>query len=116
MNHAVLGAGIPFLLGLLCYCICRARAGFGLLIGVPLSMAAGALWAILPDLPLMVGRPEWYFRIHRGPWINLFFWHGHIDRIEKQIDFAPWNLIVAALMLVALLLVAWRELRCREKC
>ncbi len=114
MNHIVIGAGIPFLIGLTIYWVRGARADMKLLVALPLFMAAGAWWAILPDFPLLWGDMAWYLRAHRSPWIDVFFWHGTIDRIEKEMDLAPWNLLAMILMMAALLAVAWRELYRRE--
>ncbi len=115
MNHIVIGAGIPFLIGLTIYVLCGGRAGMALLVVLPLAMALCGLWAILPDIPLLLGDVEGYVHAHRSPWINIFFWHGTIDAMEQRIDLAPWNWIVMMSMPIGMLLIAWRELNIREK-
>ena len=115
MNHIVVGAGIPFLVGLLVYGLQGGRAGMKLLVVLPICMALCAFWAILPDIPLLLGDATWYVRMHRSPWINLFFWHGAIDAMETRLDLAPWNLLAMICMPLALLAAAWRELNRCEK-
>ncbi len=83
-----------------------------MLILTPLSMVACATWAVIPDMPRLLGLTDLYLRLANDPRIDLFFWHYTIDRIE-QYD-ARFNLLFAV-MLLTLQAVAWRELRLREK-
>ncbi len=115
MNHVVIGAGIPFVLWLLIYGLRGGRAGLKSLVVLPVCMMLCALWAILPDIPLVLGDVAWYLRTHQSPWINVFFWHGTIDAMEQRVDFAPWNLLAMLLMSASLLVIAWRELNIRER-
>ena len=111
MNQVVLGASFAYVVGVVVY-ICRGfRASLRLLLLTPLGMAAGALWAILPDLPRAVGWHSLYARLANDPRTDIFLWHYTIDRIETD---TILNTPVFVLMVLSLLAAAWRELRLRE--
>jgi hypothetical protein len=77
----------------------------------PAFMAAGALWAVVPDLPRLVGHHDLYLRWASDPRMNLFFWHHAIDAVE---GYTALGHAGVCLMLASLLAVAWRELKRRE--
>ena len=112
MNQIVLGASIPFIFFLLVYIFRRMRAGFGWLISAPLAMAAGAIWAVVPDLPRLFGNYALYKTWMHAPWTDIFFWHYTIDHIESP-NLAPWG-AGFVLIALALLWIAWRELQRAE--
>lgn len=111
MNQAVLGAAIPFLVAALAYAVRGGRASWALLVATPIGMAAGALWAVAPDIPRALGLSQLYLRLAQDPRMDVFFWHYTIDRIET--DSTLWNVGVI-IMAAALLVAAWRELAHRE--
>lgn len=111
MNQLLLGAAIPFCAAAVVYAVRGGRAGLGLLIGTPVTMAACAIWAVVPDLPRFVGLHALYLRLSMDPRMNMFFWHYSIDRTETD---SPWYAAGFALLAAALLLAAWRELCARE--
>lgn len=115
MNQLFMGAllgGLP----VLGWWLRRRRASNCLLCVAPLSVAAGALWAVIPDLPRAVGWHALYRRLADDPRMDWFFWHYTIDRIESD---AAWVRIVCQMgglvVMLALLAMAWHELRRREK-
>jgi len=112
MNQLLLGAAIGFVPFAVWYGLRRFRASPAMLIFAPLSMAGCALWAVVPDLPRLLGQPAMYGRWARDPRTDIFFWHYTIDRLETDS-----SLYHAALMLLgaALLAIAWRELRRAEE-
>ena len=107
----LIGAAIPFLVGLLVYISRRFRAGFRLLILTPVFTALGMAWASAPDLPRVLGFHDFYNQLHTDPRINIFFWHYTIDRIETE---SPVYAMGFMLLFVAFILAAWRELRLAE--
>ncbi len=111
MNHIVIGASLPFALGLVVYLIHRGRAGLCWLMLTPLGMAAGALWAVVPDLPRLWGDAELYHRLAQDPQTNIFFWHYRIDQVETD---TPWWGVAFVLMVGCMFFVALRELRRQE--
>ena len=117
MNHVLLGACIPFLPILIVYILRKGRASVAMLIGAPLAVAAGVLWASAPDVPRLLGRADLYFRLHSDPRTNIFFWHYTIDQLENCGALSPespgYTVGVVAIVL-CLLLMAWRELHIRE--
>lgn len=112
MNQIVIGALLPYLIGTVFYLRRGLRASFALLVWVPLCMAAGALWAVVPDLPRMVGMDGLYHRLARDPRMNIFFFHTTIDRLET--DSIAYTAVFVA-MLISLLAVAWREIHRAER-
>jgi hypothetical protein len=111
MNQLVLGASIPLAAALLVYLLRGGRAGPAWLIATPLFAAAGALWAVVPDLPRLAGRYALYHRLARDPRMDIFFWHYTIDHLERDtVWYAPVFVVLAGV----LLLIAWRELRRAE--
>ena len=107
MNHVLLGASIPFLVGAVLFAVKRGRVGLPFLILLPAAMAALAVWAVLPDLPRMFGAHDLYMRIHADPRLDLFLWHGRIDLHwdayeESSLNAAGIALEAAALMAAAL--------------
>ena len=112
MNQIVLGATLPFAGALAVYLARRGRIGLQFLVLTPLAMAAGALWAVVPDLPRLVGRLDLYNRLANDPRTDVFLWHYTIDRIETN---SIGSTVIFVLMVWCLLAVAWRELRHREE-
>jgi len=112
MNQILFGALIPFLVAVAIYIRRGARASFTFLVLTPVWMALGALYAVVPDLPRLFGRPDVYHRWSHDPRMNIFLWHYAIDRVEVDSSFYHAGLIV---MLLLLLGAAWRELYLVEK-
>lgn len=112
MHQLLLGAAFPFALAALIYAAHRCRAGLAFLILTPLAMALCAVWAVVPDIPRLLGMTNLYLELAQNPRMDLFFWHYSIDRAEGY--WAGYN-VLFALMLFALLAIAWRELRLRER-
>ena len=56
MNQFLLGASVPYAIALLIYAGRRFRTGPVMLIVAPLMMAVCGVWAIVPDLPRILGR------------------------------------------------------------
>ncbi|NQT93338.1 MAG: hypothetical protein HQ559_11305 [Lentisphaerae bacterium] len=111
MNQLILGAALPFAVSAAFYCRARFRASMRWLLLCPLSMLAGAAWAVLPDVPRLLGMSGLYFRLSRAPWTDVFFFHYTIDRAEVD---SPLYVVGAVVMACCLLLAAWRELALRE--
>ena len=107
MNHILVGALSAFLPSLLLYLVRGGRASMRQLLLTPLAMGAFAVWSVVPDIPRAIGLHGLYMRMAQSPWSNLFFGHYSIDLIEGYSVF--WN-AAFALMLIALLTAAYREL------
>lgn len=112
MNQLLLGASIPFLVGVAIFIRRRGRASLRMLILLPSSMLLGMLWAVAPDLPRLVGMTALYIKLCRASWTNIFFWHYTIDQLESA---SPLYAIGLVLMMLTLVFMAWSELREREK-
>jgi len=111
MNQILLGASFPFVLGLLVYLLRRCRASLSMLILTPIVIAFSCIWAVVPDLPRLVGRYDIYSRYAMDPRCNIFYWHYTIDMTESDSSLYGLGLVLLFLALVA---AAWRELRIEE--
>jgi len=116
MHQLILGATIPLTAMLVTYLLRHCRASLLMLIITPPLMAFGAIWAIAPDIPRILGMHALYEKL-QTPYSNIFFWHYTIDRIEAEhLDaMTPLFNVCFALLLVLLLSAAWRELALRER-
>lgn len=112
MNQLLLGAGLPYLVAAVIYFRRGWRASPRILVVAPAIMVAGALFAVVPDMPRLVGNTELYGRLHHTPIGDLFLLHRTIDRVE--ID-SPAYLFGFVLMGLSLIAAAWRELALREQ-
>ena len=112
MNHLVIGAAIPYIIATAVYVSRGCRAGLSFLLGVPVFLALGSLWAVVPDLPRLIGRMDLYRRWSFDPRMNVFFFHHAIDSFES---YSPVWLVLFMLMIGSLLAAAWRELYLAEK-
>lgn len=113
MNHLLAGALIPFAVAAVVYLARGCRASLRFLLLTPLAMFLGAVWAVIPDLPRIIG---WHTMDRRlastQPWIDIFVWHYTINSHETP---SPWYSVGFVVMMAALLAVAWRELRRMEE-
>lgn len=112
MNQFLLGASFPFIVACIVYAARRFRAGLVMLVGTPAAMALCGLWAIVPDLPRVIGWHSLYSRLAQDPRTNVFFWHYAIDRVEQD---SIWFNVLFLLMFASLLAAAWREVRRAEE-
>ncbi|MBN2302045.1 MAG: hypothetical protein JXN60_05955 [Lentisphaerae bacterium] len=107
MNQLLLGASVPFFIGVVVYLSRRGRATLRFLFVLPISMGLGMIWAIAPDIPRIVGFDELYHRLYRDPRCDLFLWHYSIDQCES--DSMVYTVLFIG-MLFILSVVAVREL------
>lgn len=112
VNQLLIGAAIPYLAGLLIYFLRQGRAGLFFITLWPLSMVFGALWAIIPDIPRLLGMYDLYIRLSNDPRMDIFFWHYTIDRIE---DYSPWYNALWVLIAYTLFAVILREIHRLEQ-
>ena len=111
MNQLLMGISVPFVFFALAYLIGGRRASVRVLIAVPAFMAAGALWAVAPDLPRLFGCMDLYMRLATDPRTDICLWHYTIDQLETD---SPWFAVGFVVILAAMLFAAWRELRLAE--
>lgn len=107
MNQIMLGAFFPFVGGTLIYLFKRGRAPFWLLILTPIAMAIGSIWAVIPDIPRIIGMYDLYLRLANDPACDIFLWHYTIDQIETDTPIYAFGSIIMA---ASLLYAAWKEL------
>ena len=117
MHQLILGATVPLALAAVIYLALRCRASMALLLLTPPAMAVCGIWAILPDVPRLIGWHALYTRLAQSPRSDVFFWHYTIDQMEAaQLDaMTPLFNVVFALLVMLLLAAAWRELHLAEQ-
>jgi hypothetical protein len=117
MHQLLLGASIPMLIAFGIYLARGRRASLPWLVLTPLAAGAGAMWAVIPDIPRALGLHTLYLNLSNAPWTNIFFWHYTIDRIEHLTleRVTPLFTLVLTALILALLGVALRELTLREE-
>jgi hypothetical protein len=113
VNHVLVGAALPYLVSVALYVRRGYRASNTLLIAGPAAMAIFGLWAVIPDIPRALGMDELYYRFHRAPKSDLFFFHHTIDHHYEETTL-PYT-IGFILVGLSLLGAAWRELHLRER-
>ncbi len=112
MHHPLIGAFFPFIIALCLYFRRGARGSLRLLILTPAAMAACALWAVIPDIPRLIGAQQFYLKLTRSQLSNIFFLHYTIDQIEHLYfePIAPLFNVLFVIMVFLLLTAAWNEL------
>lgn len=108
MLHLLLGMAPAYVLGLLVYMRCGRQASTNLLLLTPLWMAAGAAWAVAPDIPRLFRQARIYNILHQDTVTNVFLFHFNIDQIES---YSSWHAMLVLFMLTSLLLAAYQELK-----
>lgn len=80
-------------------------------------MGICAIWAVVPDIPRIIGLGSVYRKLAADPRTDIFFWHYTIDQIEAQTveKYIPLFTALFVILIVSLLLAAWRELNQRER-
>lgn len=111
MNQIVLGASIPFGIAVLIYLLRRGHAGLPTLILTPFFVFLGAVYAVVPDLPRLIGRHDIYRKWAAEPRMDIFLFHYSIDQAETD---SPYWVLPFLGMLGCILFAAWRELRRAE--
>lgn len=107
MNQIVLGASGPFLVVVLVYLVRRGRVGPVFLACSPLLLILGSIWAVVPDLPRLIGRKDLYDRLAQDPRTDIFLYHYTIDRMETD---SAWWVVAFVAMVGTLTYMAWRQL------
>jgi hypothetical protein len=78
-----------------------------------LACAASSAWAVIPDMPRLVGKMETYVALHHRWYCNAWWLHCYIDAhddIDSSMVFPALFVLAAA----AVFTVGWRELARRE--
>lgn len=117
MNHVFYGATIPFVIGAILYIRRGGRATPAMLAWIPLAMAFMALWAVIPDLPRLLGTAGIHVPIALDLHSDLFLWHASLDGVETSAEWyailerdSPWFGAGIAFEAAGLLAAALREL------
>ena len=116
MNHLAIGALLPWLLAVGWWLSRKALVSPWFFVIFPLLMTAGAIWAVVPDIPRLLGNSELYFTMHRDPQSNIYLWHYTIDLLQYDVlllSIPFWTPVLAA-MVASMPIMALLTLRRRE--
>jgi len=102
----------PLVIGVAIWALRGFRASLRFLILFPTVLIISMLWAVAPDLPRLFGMHDLYMRLYLDPRCDIFYWHYAIDQVEG--DTGLWGIGLVAIA-IALMTVAWRELRAVEE-
>ncbi len=111
VNQILLGVSVPFVAGVVIYVLRRFRASIRMLVIVPFCMSVSALWAVAPDIPRILGYHALCAGLARDPRCDIFYWHYTIDLKEAD---SRWYSVGLMMILLLLIMAAWRELRIAE--
>lgn len=117
MHQPLFGASIPVIIAMLIYSKNKRRASLHMLVCTPALMLVCAVWAVIPDIPRLVGFSSLYYKMQSSPWANIFFLHQWIDTIEAAWFDACTPLFNTLFIIIVTLplITAWRELALRER-
>ena len=90
------------------------RTSVRALLFLALGCAASGVWAVIPDTPRLWGDLAYYVELHHRSYCNVWWGHCAIDARE-DIDSSMLFPVLFVLAAVAVLAVAWNELRVRER-
>ncbi len=90
------------------------RATVRRLLLLALGCAVSGVWAVIPDTPRLWGDLEYYVELHHRSYCDVWWFHCTIDR-RDDIDSSMLFPVLFVLATAAVLYVAWRELRERER-
>lgn len=117
MNHLAMGALLPWLLAVAWWLWRRALVSTFFFIITPAAMTAGALWAVVPDIPRLYGNHRLYFEMHRDPHSDIYLWHYTIDLLENHVFLlsVPFWAPILALMVASMPTMALLSLHRKEQ-
>jgi len=107
MDHLLTGAALPFVIGLIVYSVHCGRISIAGLIIWPITVLFGMLWAVMPDVPRVLGFRDLYMKLSVDPRCDLFFGHYSMDLVESD---TPLFAIPVVVMCGLMLFIAYREL------
>jgi len=112
MHQFIFGAMFPFAVGAVVYACRGFRGSLRFFVILPTLMFGCGLWAVVPDVPRLLGAQSMYERLAGMKWTDVFFLHHTIDRIEVD---SPWYSVVFVVLCLSMLFSLWREVRIRER-
>ena len=107
MDQILFGSAFPFVIAVMWYAARGCRASPRFLVVTPVAMVLSAVWAVVPDIPRLLGFHDLYMRMAADPRCDIFLWHYTIDQIEPE---SSWFAAGGVVMAAGLLVVGLREL------
>lgn len=114
MIHVLLASALPLAGFLIAWWRRGRRTSARALVLLALGCLVSGAWAVVPDMPRLWGDLEYYVELHHRSYCNAWWLHCAIDArddIDSSMLF-PSLFVLAAL---AVLGIAWRELRLIER-
>ena len=114
MIHVLVASALPLAIFFASWWLRGRRTSVRALLLLALGCAASGVWAVIPDTPRLWGDLAYYVELHHRSYCNVWWGHCAIDRREA-IDSSMLFPVIFVLAAVAVLAVAWNELRVREQ-
>lgn len=111
MNQFVIGMIPFFLIMIIRFFLKRFKLEIKELILHLSLMLLSGLWAIIPDLPRVIGMNKLYIKLSKTEWINIFWFHYSIDKAESgNFIYAYFIFIIIATVSTAIVVFQLKHL------
>jgi hypothetical protein len=112
--HVLVASALPLAIFFAVWWLRGRRVTVRGLLLLALGCALSGVWAVIPDTPRLWGDLEYYVELHHRSYCDAWWFHCTIDR-RDDIDSSMLFPVLFVLATVAVLAVAWLELRKRER-
>lgn len=114
MIHVLVASALPLAVFFLLWWRRGRRVTIRSLVLLALVCVVSSTWSVIPDTPRLWGDLVYYVELHHRSYCDAWWFHCAIDR-RDDIDSSMIFPVLFVLASVAVLYVAWRELRERER-
>ncbi|HVK72876.1 MAG TPA: hypothetical protein VM734_06125 [Kofleriaceae bacterium] len=114
MIHVLLASVLPLAVFFTGWLVRGRRVRLRALIILPLVCLVSGAWAVVPDMPRLWGDQVYYMELHHRSYCDVWWFHCTIDR-HDEIDSSMLFPVLFVLAALAVLVIAWRELRRAEE-
>lgn len=114
MIHALVASALPLAVFFVVWALRGRRVTVRGLLLLAVACAASSAWAVIPDMPRLWGDLPYYVALHHRSYCDVWWFHCAIDR-RNDIDSSMLFPVLFVGAAVAVLAVAWLELRRRER-
>jgi hypothetical protein len=112
--HVLVASALPLAIFFAVWLARGRRVTVRALVLLALGCAVSGVWAVVPDTPRLWGDLAYYVDLHHRSYCDVWWFHCTIDR-RDDIDSSMLFPVLFVLAALAVLGVAWLELRRRER-
>ena len=114
MIHVLLASALPLTIFFAAWLARGRRTSVRALVILPIACLISGAWAVTPDMPRVWGDLNLYVDLHHKAYCDVWWFHCTIDR-HDAIDSSMLFPVLFVLAALAVLAVAWNELRRTEQ-